>query len=51
MKIDFEQFFSQLKETNATFDFYTDFKTVINNTSKIEMQLNFLTMQLFYRYI
>lgn len=40
MKIDFEQFFSQLKETNATFDFYTDFKTVIKNTSKIEMQLN-----------
>ena len=31
MKIDFEQFFSQLKETNATFDFYTDFKTVIKN--------------------
>lgn len=40
MKIDFEKFFTQLKETNATFDFYTDFKTVIKNTSKIEMQLN-----------
>lgn len=40
MKKDFDVFFSQLKETNATFDFYTDFKTVIQNTSKIEMQLN-----------
>lgn len=40
MKVDFEKFFAQLKETNATFAFYTDFKTVIKNTSKIEMQLN-----------
>ncbi|MBQ3024134.1 MAG: type II restriction endonuclease [Spirochaetaceae bacterium] len=40
MEKNFDVFFSQLKETNATFDFYTDFKTVIQNTSKIEMQLN-----------
>lgn len=37
---DFELFISQLSETNATLDYFTDFKKVIKNTNKIAIKLN-----------
>lgn len=40
MKKDFAVFLSQLSETNATLDYFTDFGKVIGNTSKIAMKLN-----------
>lgn len=33
--IPFNTFMSQLKETNATLDFFTDFKKVSSNVSKV----------------
>ncbi len=45
MKKDFDVFLSQLSETNATLDYFTDFEKVIGNTNKIAMklhQLNYL---------
>lgn len=45
MKKNFDLFLSQLSETNATLDYYTDFEKVIGNTNKIAMklhQLNYL---------
>ncbi len=45
MKKDFDIFLSQLSETNATLDYFTDFGKVIGNTNKIAMklhQLNYL---------
>lgn len=36
----FETFISQLSETNATLDYFTDFRKTINNVSKIEIKLN-----------
>lgn len=38
----FEQFMSQLKETNATLDFYCDFKKIENNVADISISLNML---------
>jgi len=40
MKKNFDLFISQLSETNATLDYFTDFEKVIRNTNKIEMKLN-----------
>ena len=40
MKTNFELFLSQLSETNATLDYFTDFEKVIKNTSKIAIKLN-----------
>lgn len=36
----FKNFLSQLSETNATLDYFTDFKKIKNNVSKIEIKLN-----------
>ena len=40
MKKNFELFISQLSETNATLDYFTDFEKVIKNTNKIAIKLN-----------
>lgn len=37
---DFDLFISQLSETNATLDYFTDFEKVIKNTNKIAIKLN-----------
>ena len=42
MKKDFKQFMSQLAETNATLDFYTDFSKIRENVRSIEIKLNTL---------
>lgn len=42
MKKDFELFMSQLAETNATLDFYTDFSKIRENVRSIEIKLNTL---------
>lgn len=39
-KEQFEQFISQLKETNTTLDFYCDFEKIHNNVENISMKLN-----------
>lgn len=38
----FEQFMSQLKETNATLDFYCDFQKISQNVADIAISLNML---------
>lgn len=40
MERDFDLFISQLSETNATLDYFTDFEKVIKNTNKIAIKLN-----------
>lgn len=40
MSEQFSIFLSQLAETNATLDYFTDFKKIISNVSKIELKLN-----------
>ncbi len=40
MSESFKTFLSQLSETNATLDYFTDFGKIINNVSKIELKLN-----------
>lgn len=40
MEKNFELFISQLSETNATLDYFTDFEKVIKNTNKIAIKLN-----------
>lgn len=40
MKKNFKLFISQLSETNATLDYFTDFEKVIKNTNKIAIKLN-----------
>ncbi len=42
MKKDFKLFMSQLAETNATLDFYTDFSKIRENVRSIEIKLNTL---------
>lgn len=42
MNVDFETFMSQLKETNATLDFYCDFKKIAKNVADIAISLNML---------
>lgn len=42
MNMDFDTFMSQLKETNATLDFYCDFKKVAKNVDDIAISLNML---------
>lgn len=42
MKKDFNLFMSQLAETNATLDFYTDFSKIRENVRSIEIKLNTL---------
>lgn len=42
MKEPFEQFLSQLKKTNATLAYYSDFKKVRRNVADIEISLNTL---------
>ena len=37
---DFKLFLSQLKETNATLDFFVDFEKVSKNVNEIEFELN-----------
>ena len=39
-KEQFDIFMSQLKETNATLDFYCDFKKINNNVEAIAIKLN-----------
>ncbi len=40
--MDFDTFMSQLKETNATLDFYCDFKKIAKNVDNIAISLNML---------
>lgn len=40
MSEQFKKFISQLAETNATLDYFTDFRKIIGNVSKIELKLN-----------
>ena len=40
MEKNFDLFLSQLSETNATLDYFTDFEKVIHNTNKIAIKLN-----------
>ena len=40
MQKNFDLFISQLSETNATLDYFTDFEKVIRNTNKIAIKLN-----------
>lgn len=40
MEKDFNLFLSQLSETNATLDYFTDFQKVIRNTNSISIKLN-----------
>ena len=47
-KEQFEQFISQLKETNTTLDFYCDFEKIHNNVENISMKLNQLNYFLAY---
>ena len=42
MNVDFDTFMSQLKETNATLDFYCDFKKIARNVDDIAISLNML---------
>lgn len=42
----FNTFMSQLKDTNATLDFFADFKKVSSNVSKVSMKLNQLNFLL-----
>ena len=42
MKKNFDLFMSQLAETNATLDFYTDFSKIRENVQSIEIKLNTL---------
>ena len=42
MKRDFESWFSKMKESIATWDFYTDFNKVYNNIENIKIELNLL---------
>ena len=46
MAKDFNKFMSQLSETNATLDFYSDFNKIRNNVSEIELSLNSLNFLL-----
>lgn len=41
-KLDFQLFMSQLSDTNATLDFWTDFEKVKRNVAEIEIKLNTL---------
>lgn len=41
-KAEFEQFMSELRETNATLDFYCDFPKITKNVTDIEISLNTL---------
>lgn len=43
---DFNKFMSQLSETNATLDFYSDFNKIRNNVSEIALSLNSLNFLL-----
>lgn len=45
-KEDFEFFMSQLKETNATLAFYSDFKKIAKNVDDIAISLNMLNFLL-----
>lgn len=46
MKKDFDKFMSQLAETNATLDFYSDFKKIKSNVDNIAISLNMLNFLL-----
>lgn len=46
MEKDFNIFMSQLSETNATLDFYSDFNKIRNNVSEIALSLNSLNFLL-----
>lgn len=46
MAKDFNLFMSQLSETNATLDFYSDFRKIRNNVSEIAISLNMLNFLL-----
>lgn len=46
MEKDFNKFMSQLSETNATLDFYSDFNKIRNNVSEIALSLNSLNFLL-----
>lgn len=46
MEKDFNKFMSQLSETNATLDFYSDFKKIRKKVSEIELSLNSLNFLL-----
>ena len=45
-KEDFELFMSQLKETNATLAFYSDFKKIAKNVNDVAISLNMLNFLL-----
>lgn len=46
MEKNFNKFMSQLSETNATLDFYSDFNKIRNNVSEIALSLNSLNFLL-----
>lgn len=46
MAKDFNKFMSQLSETNATLDFYSDFSKIRNNVNQIALSLNSLNFLL-----
>lgn len=46
MEKDINKFMSQLSETNATLDFYSDFKKIRNNVNNIAISLNMLNFLL-----
>lgn len=46
MEKNFNEFMSQLAETNATLDFYSDFKKIKNNVDDIAISLNMLNFLL-----
>lgn len=46
MEKDFNKFMSQLSETNATLDFYSDFNKIRNNVNEIALSLNSLNFLL-----
>lgn len=46
MAKDFNKFMSQLSETNATLDFYSDFNKIRNNVNEIALSLNSLNFLL-----
>lgn len=50
-KEDFEVFMSQLKETNATLAFYSDFKKIATNVDDIAISLNMLNFRYVSQYI
>ena len=48
MEKNFEQFMSQLHETNQTLDFFCDFEKISNNVDNIKLSLCMLNSLIWY---